>query len=202
MQLYHTAQSRSMRILWLLEELGLDYDANMLPFDARALSLADHLDVGRLGELPILIDAGVSMVESVAIVHYLINRYGDSRLAPERESDRYGAYLEWIEFGERKLMDPLSQWLQHSALLPESERNPDIAKKGRTAFEHFAAQVDAAVAEQDYLLGNTLTAADIVVGHALFLAEHYGTFPEQLAHLRAYYERLRARPAFQVAAAS
>lgn len=202
MQLYHTEQSRSMRVLWLLEELGLDYDANNLPFDPKALALADHLDVGRLGELPVLLDGSVSMSESVAIIHYLIDHYDNGRLAPDRGSDVYGAYLEWIDFAESKLMDPLSQWLQHSTLLPESERDADAASKGRTAFEHFAAQVDAAVAEQDYLAGNTLTAADIVVGHALFLADHYGVFPEGCENLRGYYERLRARPAFSVAANS
>jgi glutathione S-transferase len=202
MQLYHTAHSRSMRVLWLLEELGLDYDANMLPFDARALTLADHLNVGRLGELPVLIDAGVSMTESIAIIHYLINRYGDSQLAPDRESDDYGAYLEWIQFAESKLMAPLSQWLQHTQLLPPAERSDDIAAKGRMAFEYFAARIDDAVADHDYLLDNAFTAADIVVGHALFLADHYGGFPADLPNLRAYYERLRARPAFQVAANS
>ncbi len=202
MQLYHTAHSRSMRVLWLLEELGLDYDVDSLPFDSRALTLADHLDVGKLGELPILIDANVAMTQSVAIIHYLIDRYGDGRLSPSRASDSYGNYLEWIEFGETKLMDPLSQWLQHSQLLPEAERNADTAAKGRTAFAYFAAKVDDAVTDRDYLLGDTFTAADIVVGHALFVAEQYGAFPSSCAHLAAYYERLRARPAFQAAAAS
>jgi len=201
MQLYHTAHSRSMRVLWLLEELDLDYDANMLPFDARALTLADHLDVGELGELPILIDGNVSMTESVAITHYLVDRYGDGRLSPARDSDTYGAYLEWIEFGESRLMDPLSQWLQHTQLLPDAERDADLAAKGRSAFEYFAAKIDAAVAAHDYLLGDAFTAADIVVGHALFLADRYGGFPADQPHLKTYYERLRARPAFQVAAA-
>jgi len=202
MQLYHTAHSRSMRVLWLLEELGLDYDVNSLPFDGRALTLADHLDVGKLGELPILIDANVSMTESVAIVHYLIDRYDNGRLAPNRQSDDYGAYLEWIEFGEAKLMDPLSQWLQHTQFLPEATRDASAAEKGRSAFEYFAAKVDDAVADRDYLLGDAFTAADIVVGHALFLADRYGGFPADRPHLRAYYERLQSRPALHIAAAS
>jgi glutathione S-transferase len=200
MQLYHTALSRSMRVLWLLEELGLDYELNRLPFDANALSLADHLDVGRLGELPILLDGGVSMTESIEIVHYLMNRYAAGRLAPDGGSDDYGTYLEWIDFAERKLMVPLSQWLQHSTLLPESERDADAANKGRIAFEHFAAQVDTALSGREYLVGDVVTAADIVVGHALFLADHYGAFPDGGENLRGYYERLRARPAFGVAA--
>ncbi|MDH3509154.1 MAG: glutathione S-transferase, partial [Gammaproteobacteria bacterium] len=75
MKLYHYSKSRSTRVFWLLEELGLEYDAEMLPFDPRAFGLADHLEIESYGELPILVDAASSMSESIAVVTYLLDRY-------------------------------------------------------------------------------------------------------------------------------
>ena len=202
MKLYHYSKSRSTRVLWLLEELGLEYDAETLPFDPRAFSLADHLEIESYGEMPMLVDAAASMSESIAVVTYLLDRYGEGRLEPDRESDDYGPFLEWIHFGERSLMDPLSQLVQHSALLPEGERNRAVADKARRAFKHFARSIDETLAGQSYLVGDEFSAADIVVGYALFVAEDFGVFPAGLDNLRAYYERLSERPAFKRATAS
>lgn len=202
MKLYHYAKSRSTRVLWLLEELGLDYEAEMLPFDARAFRLADNLELESYGELPIFVDDGHSMSESIAVIHYLLDRYGGGRLEPERDSDAYGPFLEWIQFGENKLMGPLSQLLQHGALLPPAERDAKAAEQARRAWNHFAGTIDAALAGKRYLLGEAFSAADIVLGYALFLAEDFDVFPRGLSNLSAYYARLRERPAFKLATAS
>ena len=202
MKLYHYSKSRSTRVLWLLEELGLEYEADMLPFDARAFRLADHLEIESYGELPILVDHGRSLSESIAVVHYLLDRYGEGRLEPDRESPIYGPYLEWIQFGESKLMGPLSQWLQHSKLLPEADRDSVVAKQARRSFSHFARSIDQALRGKRYLLGDEFTAADIVIGYALYLAAEFGAFPEGLGNLSEYYERLSSRPAFKLATSS
>jgi glutathione S-transferase len=202
MKLYHYSKSRSTRVLWLLEELGLEYEAEMLPFDARAFRLADHFEIESYGELPLLVDDGHTMTESIAVVHYVLNRYADGRLEPDRDSDLYGPFLEWIEFAESKLMDPLTQLIQHTALLPQNERDQKIAAQSRRVLEHFARKIDAALAGKRYLLGDELTAADIVIGHALFLAADFGTLPEGLGNLSEYYERLSERPAFKLATTS
>ncbi|NNC65015.1 MAG: glutathione S-transferase family protein [Gammaproteobacteria bacterium] len=202
MKLYHYSKSRSTRVLWLLEELGLEYDAEMLPFDARAFSIADHLEVESYGELPMLVDGAASMGESIAVVTYLLDRYGDGRLAPDRESDEYGPFLEWIQFGERSLMDPLSQLVQHTALLPEDERDRAAADKARRVFKHFARSIDEALEGHTYLVGDQFSAADIVVGYALFVADEFGVFPSGLENLPAYYDRLRERAAFKLATTS
>ena len=201
MKLYHYSKSRSARVLWLLEELGLEYEVEMLPFDARAFRLADHLEVESYGELPMLVDGAASMNESIAVVTYLLDRYADGRLEPDRDSDDYGPFLEWIQFGERSLMDPLSQLVQHKALLPEGERDRAVADKARRVFKHFARSIDEALAGKTYLVGEQFSAADIVIGYALFVADNFGVFPAGLDNLRAYYERLSERPAFQAATA-
>lgn len=202
MKLYHYSKSRSTRVLWLLEELGLEYEAEMLPFDLRAFRLADHFEIESYGELPLLVDDGHAMTESIAVVHYLLNRYADGRLEPDRSSDLYGPFLEWIEFAESKLMDPLTQLIQHTALLSQGERDQKATAQARRVLEHFARTIDAALAGKRYLLGDEFTAADIVVGHALFLAADFGAWPEGLGNLGEYYERLSERPAFKLATTS
>jgi glutathione S-transferase len=202
MKLYHYSKSRSTRVLWLLEELGLDYEAEMLPFDPRAFRLADHLEIESYGELPMLLDDAYSGAESIAVVQYLLDRYGDGNLTPDRDSDAYGPFLEWLQFGENKLMDPLAQLLQHSALLPEAERDRAAAERSRRVFRYFARAVDSALVGKRYLLGDEFSAADIVVGYAMFLAEDFGEFPAGLKNLAGYYERLRERPAFKLATSS
>ena len=202
MKLYHYSKSRSTRVLWMLEELGLEYEAEMLPFDPRAFRLADHLEIDRYGEMPMLIDEGHSMSESIAVIHYLLDRYGDGRLGPDRSADAYGPFLEWIQFGEAKLMDPLSQLLQNIALLPEADRDRGAAERARKVFNHFARTVEAALTGKRYLLGEEFSAADIVVGYALFVAKDFGVFPQGLGNLSEYYELLSSRPAFKLATTS
>ncbi len=201
MKLYHYSKSRSTRVLWLLEELGLDYEAEMLPFDARAFHLPDHLEVESYGKLPILVDGASSMSESIAIVTYILDRYGEGRLEPDRASAEYGTFLEWIQFGERSLMDPLSLLVQHTALLPEAERDREAADKARRVFKHFVRSIDEALEGRDYLMGDDFSAADIVVGYALFIAEEFGVFPRGLDNVRAYYDRISERQAFKAATA-
>jgi len=202
MKLYHCAKSRSTRVLWLLEELGLDYDAEMLPFDARAFRLADHMQIESYGALPMLLDDAYAGSESIAVVQYVLDRYGDGKLAPDRDADTYGPFLEWLQFGETKLMDPLTELLQHSVLLPEPERDKKAAERARRVFEHFARAVDTALEGKRYLVGEDFSAADIVVGYVLSLAEDFGVFPQGLGNLRAYHARLRERPACQLATSS
>lgn len=201
MKLYHYSKSRSTRVLWLLEELGLEYDVDMLPFDARAFHLADHLEIDTYGQLPILVDGAASMSESIAIVTYILDRYGEGRLEPDRTSADYGKFLEWIQFGERSLMDPLSLLVQHTALLPAPERDREAADKARRVFKHFVRSIEESLEGRSYLMGEEFSAADIVVGYALFVAEEFDVFPRGLNNVRAYYDRLSERPAFKAATA-
>src|SRR5690606_39437643 len=86
MKLYHCKGSRSTRVLWLLEELGLDYELEVLPFDPKALQSADFLQLHPFGKVPVLVDDTVTMFESVAIIQYLLEHYDDGRLRPTHES--------------------------------------------------------------------------------------------------------------------
>lgn len=202
MKLYHSKGSRSARVLWLLEELGLGYEIEDLPFDPQALRSTDHFANSPFGKVPVFVDDGVTMFESVAIVQYLLEHYADGRLEPDRSGSDYGMFLQWMHFGESTLMGPVSMIIENSELLPEAERRPEAAEQGRRAFGFYAKELDAHLKDRTYLIDDSFTAADIVVGYALHVAESCHALPKSLHSLRAYYERLAARPAFQKAVAA
>ena len=201
MKLYHCSKARSSRVLWLLEELGLDYQLEVMPFDAKALKAPDYLEISPFGKVPVLVDDAVTMVESVAIIQYILHRYAGGRLEPLSTAPEYGQFLQWLHFGESTLMGPISQMLQHKLFLPEELRDDDMASGARRTFEQYASILDQTVADRDYLLGDDFTAADIVIGYSLFLAEMANMMPPKATHLAAYYQRLAQRPAFQKATA-
>lgn len=194
MKLYHCKQSRSSRVLWCLEELGLAYEIEVLPFDPKALKSVDYLELNPFGKVPVLVDDGLIMSESVAIIQYLLERYAEGRLEPERSSTDYGVFLQWMHFGEATLMGPVSLLADHVALLPEEDRRPELADKGRRNFQHYAEIMGVTLKEHDYLVGAQFTAADIVVGYAVHVAKVFGA--ELPRPIEAYYARLAARPAF------
>lgn len=201
MKLYHCKGSRSTRVLWLLEELGLDYEIEELPFDPKALKSADYLELSPFGKVPVLVDDTVTMFESVAIIQYLLEHYGEGRLRPQHESPHYGEFLQWLHFGESTLMVPVSQIAAHSFLLPEAERRKDVLEEGKRTFHHYAKTLDKKLEGREYLVPTGFTAADIVVGYTLHVAKQCGALPDDCPALKAYYERLAARPAFKKATA-
>lgn len=201
MKLYHCRGSRSTRVLWLLEELGLEYEIETLPFDPKALRSADYLAVNPFGKVPVLIDNAVTMFESVAIIQYLLEHYADGRLEPDRSGPEYGTFLQWLIFGEATLMGPVSVIIENTRLLPEAERRADLAAQAHRTFDFYAKELDKLFQQQTYLIDDVFTAADIVVGYTLHVAESCKALPAPLKSLREYYQRLAARPAFHRATA-
>ena len=201
MKLYHCARSRSSRVLWLLEELGLSYELEKMPFDPKALQEPDFLEISPLGKIPVLVDEGVTMFESVAIMQYLLRHYGEGRLEPLATAPNYGEYLQWLHFGESTLMGPVSQVLMNTRFLPEESRSAETAERGRRSFRIYADMLNGKLAGRDYLLGDEFTAADIAVGYSVATADLADLLTPKHTNLNAYYERLRERPAFQTAMA-
>ena len=123
MKLYHVARTRSVRVRWLMEELGLDYELEEMPFDPKALQSVDYLELSPFGKVPVLVDGATTMFESVAIMQYLLDRYGNGALQPDDQSPEYGTFLQWMHFGEATLMGPMAMLVMHSIMLPEEERD-------------------------------------------------------------------------------
>ena len=194
--LYHCTAARSFRPLWALEELGLAYDLKMLPFPPRALA-KEYLALNPLGTIPLLIDGDIRMTESVAVLQYLVTRYGPTPLAVGVEERSYGAYLNWLHFGEATLTFPQTLVLRYGKLEPEARRSPQVATDYAKWFFGRLRTVEAAVSGSETLCAGRFTVADISAGYALLLAERIGLAKDFGPAVTAYWQRLQARDGFR-----
>ncbi|TDR94853.1 glutathione S-transferase family protein [Enterovirga rhinocerotis] len=197
--LHHATDTRSFRVLWALEELGLPYELRMLPFPPRALARA-YLDENPLGTVPLLVDGHVRMTESAAICHYLATRDGQSPLALDPVEADYGAYLNWLHFGEATLTFPQAIVLRYGRFEPSERRLPQaVADYGRWFTARLRAVESALGDGRETLCGDRFTMADVSVGYALLLADITGLAAGFTPGVAAYWERLAGRPAYRAA---
>jgi glutathione S-transferase len=194
--LYHCAAARSFRPLWMLEELGLAYELKMLPFPPRVLA-KDYLAINPLGTIPFMIDGETRMTESSAICHYLGTRYGPTPLIVGLDEPAYGAYLNWLHFGEATLTFPQTLVLRYSFLEPEERRSPQVAADYTKWFFGRLKAVEAALGQAETLCADRFTAADISVGFALRLAESIGLAKDFGPNVAAYWRRLQQRDGYR-----
>jgi glutathione S-transferase len=199
--LYHCVAARSFRPLWALEELGLPYELKVLAFPPR-VSDRSYLSINPLGTVPAFFDGATRMTESAAICHYLGVRYGPSALVAGAEEADYGAYLNWLHFGEATLTFPQTIVLRYERFEPAERRLPQAAADYRRWFLGRLRTLEPLLAQQDYLCGGRFTMADISVGYALLLAEYLGFAPEFPEPVRQYWERLKQRDGYQRARAA
>jgi glutathione S-transferase len=195
-RLYHCADARSFRPLWALEELGLSYELTVMPFPPRYLA-KEFMAINPLGTIPAFIDAETFMTESAAIVQYLTTRYGPSPLAVDVGDAAYGAWLNWLHFGEATLTFPQTLVLRYRRLEPGKAEV--VADDYAKWFLSRLRAVDRALLDAEHLCAGRFTAADISVGYALLLAELVGLDAEFTPPTAAYWARLQARPAFKAA---
>ncbi|THD78864.1 MAG: glutathione S-transferase family protein [Phenylobacterium sp.] len=195
-ELYHCPDARSFRALWALEELGLPYELHVLPFPPRVRA-PEYLEVNPLGTIPALIDGATFMTESAAIVEYLATRYGPNDLVVGVDDPAYGAWLNWLHFGEATLTFPQTLVLRYRRFEPGRAEvaADDYAKWFLSRLRH----VDRALAHGEHLCAGRFTAADISVGYALLLADFLQLLGGASPALQAYWARLQGRPAFQAA---
>src|SRR4030088_1715867 len=199
--LYHCNAARSFRPLWMLEELGLAYDLKMLPFPPRVFA-KEYLAINPLGTIPFMIDGETRMSESSGICHYLGTRYGPSPLVVNVEEPAYGAFLNWMYFSDATLTFPQTLVLRYSQLEPEERRNPQVAADYAKWFLGRLRAVEAVTAKAETLAAGRFTAADIVIGYALRLAENNRAGKDFGPNVAAYWQRLQARDGFQRAVAA
>ena len=195
-ELYHCPDARSFRALWTLEEMGLPYHLHLLPFPPRVRA-PEYLKVNPLGAIPALIDGETFMTESAAIVEYLTTRYGPTELAVAPGDPNYGAWLNWLHFGEATLTFPQTLVLRYRTFEPgrADAAADDYARWFMARLKH----VERALADAEWLCAGRFTGADISVGYALLLANHLKLLESAAPSVQAYWQRLKARPAFQAA---
>jgi len=198
--LYHCVDARSFRPLWALEEAGVDYTLKVLPFPPRARA-REYLDVNPLGTIPAFQDGDTWMTESAAIVEYVSVKFAGGQLAVAPEHPAFGAFLNFLHFGEATLTFPQTLILRYAMFESPERRQPQVAADYKQWFLARLKGVERALNGVDYLVDNRFTGADISVGYALLLAQSLrmkDDFPPLVA---AYWERLQARDGFKRAKA-
>ncbi|HEY3793827.1 MAG TPA: glutathione S-transferase [Bradyrhizobium sp.] len=199
--LYHCHAARSFRPLWMLEELGLPYALKMLPFPPRVFA-KEYMALNPLGTIPLLIDGDTRMTESSGICHYLGTRYGPTPLLVGADEPAFGGFLNWMYFSDATLTFPQTLVLRYSQLEPEERRSPQVAGDYAKWFFGRLRAVEAATATAETLCAGRFTAADIVIGYALRLAETIGLAGNFGPNVAAYWQRLQARDGFKRAVAA
>jgi glutathione S-transferase len=206
---HHLNNSRSQRVLWLLEELGLEYDIKRYERDSRTL-LAPHelRAVHPLGKSPIITDGDVTMAESGAILEYLVGRYGEGRLIPRAGTPERLRYTYWLHYAEGSAMPPLLLKLVFDRI--ENARMPffarpvarAIARRTKSSFvvpqlETHLGFMESELAKAAWFAGAEFTAADIQMSFPIEVAQARAGLTEKTRpHLHAYLRRIRERPAY------
>ncbi len=196
MTLYHCVSARSLRPLWLIEELQLPCKLHMLPFPPRVLA-KEFLQQNPLGTVPLLVDGETRMTESAAICQYLAARHSPGALDVAAHEPAYGAYLNGLHMSDATLTFPQTLVLRYAHFEPAARQQPQVVEDYSRWFLARLRGVDAALQGREFLCAGRFTAADIAVGYALLLATHLGLSAQFSPTVAAYWERLQQRPAYQ-----
>jgi glutathione S-transferase len=204
MKLYEFAPTRSIRVRWTLQELGVDYEpvtVNLLAGEHRS---PEFLEINPAGKLPVLVDGDLVLTESVAIVLYLAEKYSSQGLMPAGLKDR-AQLNRWLLFAATELEQPLWRISRHTMLYPEDRRLPEDVILAGEDFKAMASVLEAHMHGKQFVLGDRVTVADFVTAYTLDWANEdqlLDGFPTLLAYMNRMYARPHAPPRIAEAFAS
>ncbi len=192
MKLYEFGPTRSIRVRWTLQELGVPFEATTINLIAGENRTPEFLKLNPAGKLPVLVDGDVTLSESVAIVTYLGEKYPDKGLVP-RELKQRAELNRWLMFAATELEQPLWRISKNTALYPEDKRQPSDVIRAREDFAPMAAVLEEHMKGREFILGNTATIVDFVTAYTLDWANEFQML-EGLPRLKDYMNKMYARP--------
>lgn len=192
MKLYEFGPTRSIRVRWTLQELGVDFDAIPVNLAAGEHRRPQFLKLNPAGKVPVLVDGNLVLTESVAIVKYLAEKYPDPSLLPTSPQGR--AELDrWLLFTATELEQPLWRITRHNSLYPVNDRIPADVPLASRDFKEMAAIAEQHLQHRQFVVGDRVTVADFVLAYTLDWANEIGLLGD-CPNLRAYIERMYSRP--------
>jgi glutathione S-transferase len=192
MKLYGFAPTRSIRALWTLRELGVDFEFVNVNLVAGEHRRPEFLALNPAGKLPVLVDGDFVLTESVAIVLYLAEKYADRGLLPATLEAR-AEVNHWLLFTATELEQPLWRIARHTTLYPKDKRLPDELALARQDFRDMATVMETHMNRRQFLVGDGVTVADFVAAYTLDWANEVHLL-DASPHLRGYMDRMYARP--------
>jgi glutathione S-transferase len=204
MQLYEFSPTRSIRVRWTLQELGVDFEAITINLAAGDHRRPEFLQLNSAGKIPVLVDDGFILTESVAIVIYLAEKYINKGLIPTDLQLRSQVH-RWLSFAATELEQPLWRIARHTGIYPEPLRLPADISLARQDFQNMASVMEEHMQERQFLVGDTVTIADLVSAYTLDWANEVqllNDFPHLLKYMERMYDRPNAPPRITEALAS
>ena len=198
LKVHFVAGTRAGRVVWLLEELGLEYEVNIMPFTKEGLKSLEHRARHALGRVPVLEDGDISIFESGAIIDYVLERHKNGGLKPSSDAPEFPFYLQWYHYCEGMVMPPMNQIVVQTILLPPDRRDETVLNQAKNLLTKSLAPVNENLADKDYLIGD-FSAADIMLGHSCFMANRLGCVNDEMLNIKDYVARIADRSAFQIA---
>ena len=198
LKVHFVAGTRAGRVVWLLEELGLNYEVNIMPFTKEGLKSSEHRARHALGRVPVLEDGDITIFESGAIIDYIIERHKNGGLKPGPETKEFPSYLQWFHYCEGMVMPPMNQIVVQKFLLPPDRRDANVLRQAENLLTKALVPVNEALEGKNYLIGD-FSAADVMLGHACFMANRNGCVSDEMTNMRKYISNIESRSAFKKA---
>src|SRR5213593_3594490 len=192
MKLYEFGPTRSIRVRWTLQELGVDFEPVRVNLLAAEHQRPEFLKINPAGKIPVLVDGDLVLTESVAIVLYLAEKYADKGLLPAGLEER-AQVNRWLLFAATELEQPLWRISRHTALYPEDKRLPGDVTLARQEFKEMAAVLEKHLQGRQFVVGDGATVADFVMAYTLDWGGE-ARLLDEFPVLRRYIERMYARP--------
>jgi len=193
LKIFHAPRTRSLRIVWLCEEMGLPYEIAAVKFSDPSPEL---IAANPLRSLPALQDGSVTMIESIAMMLYIMGKYGPTDLELRPSDPDYARYLQFLLFGEAGMAMYGNPLVATKFFAPDDKRSNWTSDYLKATFAKRLGFVDNHLGDAPFIVGNRFTAADISVGYTIGMAG-FACDIEPSLKLRAYLDRLKARPAYQ-----
>ena len=196
-KVWHCHNARSLRALWALEEMGLDYEVEVMAFPPR-FTTPDFLNTNELGTIPYMIDGDVHMTESSGIPLYLVEKYGKHEFGLRSDHPEYGEYINWLFHSDATLTFPQTVYIRYTLQEPPERGLGDAATDYAKWYHARLRRLNRFLADgREFLVDNRFTIADIDISYALHLGETLGIDDRYKPQVRDYLNRMRERPAFQ-----
>lgn len=198
LKVYHSQGARSLRVLWLCEEMGLPYQTAEASFFKPS---AEFKAANPLGTVPAMVDGDVTMIESVAMMIYIMAKYGPTELDVKPNEKGYSDYLQYLMFGEAGMAAYGNPLVATRFMAPEDQKKNWTVEYLTNAIIKRLEFVGERLAGRDFVAADRFTAADISISYIIAAARFAALEDRIPPSMRAYYEKLTQRPAFQRAAA-
>ena len=196
--LHFCSNSRAQRVLWLLEELQLEYNLNKIKFHPSELKSDEHRKRHPLGRVPVLEDEEITIYESGAIVEYLIARHSNGELKPEVSDPAFPNYLQWFHYCEGMIMPPMNTIVVHTLILPEERRNEEVLRQATNLLTKALLPVNQLLEKNKYLI-DKFSGVDFMLGHSLYMSNKLNCVSDEMINIKNYLNLIGEREAFQKA---